>query len=52
MTSVELPGSVLVIAPVDHFRRLARKVMAIADVEVYHSAMHEGGTPSRLAEAM
>jgi hypothetical protein len=32
--SVELPGSVLVIAPVDQFRRLARKVMAIADTEV------------------
>ena len=35
VTSIELPGAVLVIAPVDNSRRLARKVMAVADAQVY-----------------
>ena len=44
---VELPGTVLVISPVDHYRRLARKVMAVADAEVFRAGEFDPGSPGR-----
>jgi hypothetical protein len=32
---------VLVIGPVDHFRRLAHKVMVVADAEVFRGRKHK-----------
>jgi len=39
--AVELPGTVLVVGPIDHLRRLARKVMVVADAEVFTGSERE-----------
>jgi hypothetical protein len=48
---VELPGTVLVISPVDHYRRLARKVMAVADAEVFRAGAFDPGSAGRSSPA-